>query len=806
MRVLKFGGTSVKNAKSIKEVIAIIKKNNNQIIVVSALGGITNLLIKTAKKAETQNDYLPIFKKIKNRHLKTVKTLKLDINSILETKFKTLSEILRGVYLIGELTDKTLAKISSFGEDLSSLILHHSLLKEQISSHLLDANKIIKTKGDSYLNARIDIKNTTRKLKNETRNNKSSNYVIGGFIASNKTGEITTLGRGGSDYTAATLANIENADVLEIWTDVSGLFTANPKFVQQAKVIPEISYQEAMELSHFGAKVIYPPTIQPVLEKNIPTYIKNTFNPKDSGTRISTSVKNKNIATGISTINNISLITLEGSAMVGIPGFSSKLFTTLAENNINIKLITQASSEHSICIAIDTIDEPKARKAVNKAFELEILTKKVNPLLTENNLAIIALVGDNMKAHQGISGKMFMALGKNNVNIRAIAQGASEKNISAVIAEKNTKKALNSLHECFFETTYKTLNLFIIGVGNVGSIFLKQLQEQKKFLLEELHIKINIVALANSRKMVFNENGITLRNWKKELEKGRPNNLNDFFSTIKQFNLRNSIFIDNTANEKIPNFYTFCLSNSISVVASNKIACSDTYKKYLELKQTAKEYNTSFLYETNVGAGLPIIDTLKNLINSGDKITKIEAVLSGSLNFIFNTFNENTSFYSVVHQAKEEGYTEPDPRIDLSGKDVMRKILILARESSYPLEFDAIKNQSFLPKETLSAKNISDFMEKLQQKESFFQAMYASAKAKNKKLKYVAKFTPKETTVSLQEVAKNHPFYHIEGKDNMVLFYTKRYTEQPLIIKGAGAGAEVTASGIFADVIRLAKD
>jgi len=806
MRVLKFGGTSVKNAKSIKEVIAIIKKNNNQIIVVSALSGITNLLIKTAKKAEAQNDYLPILKKIKNRHLKVANNLKLDINSVLETKFNTLSEILRGVYLIGELTNKTLAKITSFGEDLSSLILHHSLLKEQISSHLLYANKIIKTKGDSFLHARIDIKNTTRKLKNEIHNNKSSNYVIGGFNASNKAGEITTLGRGGSDYTAATLANIENADVLEIWTDVSGLFTANPKLVQQAKVIPEISYQEAMELSHFGAKVIYPPTIQPVLEKNIPTYIKNTFNPKDSGTRISTSVKSKNIATGISTINNISLITLEGIAMVGIPGFSSKLFATLAENNINIKLITQASSEHSICIAIDTIDEPKARKVVNKAFELEILAKKVNPLLTENNLAIIALVGDNMKAHQGISGKMFMALGKNNINIRAIAQGASEKNISAVIAEKNTKKALNSLHECFFETTYKTLNLFIIGAGNVGSIFLKQLQEQKKFLLEELHLKINIIALANSRKMAFNENGIILHNWKKELEKGRPNNLNDFFSTIKQFNLRNSIFIDNTANEEIPNYYKFCLSNSISVVASNKIACSDTYKKYLELKQTAKEYNTSFLYETNVGAGLPIIDTLKNLINSGDKITKIEAVLSGSLNFIFNSFNENTSFYSVVHQAKEEGYTEPDPRIDLSGKDVMRKILILARESGYPLEFDAIKNQSFLPKETLSAKNISDFMEKLQQKEFFFQAMYASAKAKNKKLKYVAKFTPKKTTVSLQEVAKNHPFYNIEGKDNIVLFYTKRYTEQPLIIKGAGAGAEVTASGIFADVIRLAKD
>ena len=807
MRVLKFGGTSVKNAENILKVVSIINREQcDKIIVVSALGGITNLLIETAQKAKEQKEYQTVFEEIKKRHYTTVKDLELEINPILDVKFEALSAILKGIFLIGELTDKTLAKISSFGEDLSSVIIYHTLLNKQISSHLMDAKKIVKTEGDSFLNAKVSFKNTIPLVKKEIQKNDKNNYIIGGFIASNKNDETATLGRGGSDYTAAVLANIVDANILEIWTDVSGLYTANPKLVTQAKVIDEISYQEAMELSHFGAKVIYPPTIQPVLEKNIPIYIKNTFKPEDAGTRIASDVKNQNIATGISNINEISLITLEGNAMVGVPGFSSKLFYALAEKSINVKLITQASSEHSICIAIDTEDVEKAKKTIDKAFELEILTKKVNPLSVETNLSIIALVGDNMKAHQGISGKMFMALGKNNVNIRAIAQGASENNISVVIAEKNVKKALNSLHECFFETAYKTLNLFIIGVGNVGSIFLKQLQEQQDFLLKELRLKVNVIALANSRKMTFNETGISLSNWKNKLENGKKSDLNEFFNTIKQLNLRNSIFVDNTANENVPEFYKFCLSNSISVVASNKIACSDSYKKYLDLKQTAKEYNTSFLYETNVGAGLPVIDTLKNLISSGDKITKIQAVLSGSLNFIFNNFNEKISFYNVVEQAKEEGYTEPDPRIDLSGKDVMRKILILARESGYALEFEMIKNKSFLPEKARSAKTVSEFMEILKQEENYFQSLYTSAKAKNKKLKYVAEFTPENTKISLEEVGKNHPFYNIEGKDNIVLFYTQRYAEQPLIIKGAGAGAEVTASGIFADVIRLAKD
>ena len=808
MKVLKFGGTSVKNAENIlKAKNIVVNENKPVIVVVSALGGITNLLLETAEKAKNANpDYTNVLNQIKERHFTTSKELQLDIDQELDEKFKPLSAILKGVYLIGELTDKTIAKITSFGEDLSAFIFYKALKYSDIPTNLLDAKKLLKTEGNLFLNAKVNRKETVDLLQKSIPLDGKKINVIGGFIASNDKNETITLGRGGSDFTAAIIANALDANVLEIWTDVSGLYTANPKIVKQAKVIPEISYREAMELSHFGAKVIYPPTIQPVLEKNIPIYIKNTFQPKDTGTKITAKTDKSNIATGISNINNISLITLEGSAMVGIPGFSKRLFSCLASNDINVKLITQASSEHSICIGIDSDDAQKAKREVDKTFELEILTKKVKPLLVENALSIIALVGDNMKSHQGISGKMFQSLGKNNVNIRAIAQGASENNISAVIAEKDVKKALNSLHETFFENSYKTLNLFAVGVGNVGSIFLEQLKNQQTYLLEELGIKINLIGIANSKKMLFNSEGISLQNWKTALEKGETSDLESFFKTIKNRNLRNSIFVDNTANKYVTEFYKFCLSNSVSVVASNKIACSGSYQNYLDLKKTAKEYNTSFLFETNVGAGLPIIDTLKNLVSSGDKIQKIEAVLSGSLNFIFNNYNDKTTFYDVVKQAGTEGYTEPDPRIDLSGKDVMRKILILARESGYKMEMEDISNRSFLPKSALKAKDVPDFMEKLKKEENFFKEMYLQANKKGNKLKYVASFSPEKTEVGLQEVNKNHPFYNIEGKDNIVLFYTKRYNEQPLIIKGAGAGAAVTASGIFADVIRLAKD
>jgi aspartokinase/homoserine dehydrogenase 1 len=814
MKVLKFGGSSVATSENINKVINIVKEssfNDDVIIVVSALGGITDVLLETGKLACNGNDaYRSSIQIIEDRHIQVVRQLVPVSNQsvvlgMLKKMLNKLENILEGVFLINELSDKASDKIVSFGELLSSFIISEAMKHNELDAILKNAQELIIT-DENFSNASVNHKKTRVSIEKFFAKNKHAVVVVPGFVASTENGEVITLGRGGSDYSAAILAAATNASILEIWTDVSGMYTANPKFVRQAFPIKNISYQEAMELSHFGAKVLYPPTIQPVLEKEIPICIKNTFDAKADGTLITKVSSNVHPIKGISHIENMALITLEGSGMVGIPGFSKRLFEALSQEKINVSLITQASSEHSICIAINNVDADKAKNAIDTAFINEIAQHKVDPLIVELNNAIIALVGDNMKSHQGISGKMFSTLGKNNVNIRAIAQGASEKNISAVIAHKDIKKALNTLHSEFFENQTKQLNLFVVGVGNVGGKLIKQIKNQQDYLLENLKLQIRVIGMANSRKMLFNEDGIDLENWKFQLEIAESFDLNLFHDKVINLNYRNSIFVDNTANEAISNVYADYLKESVAVVTCNKIACSSNYTNYTKLKSLAREYQAPFLFETNVGAGLPIIDTLKNLIASGDKITKIQAVLSGSLNFIFNNFSEEKSFHEVVEQAGIEGYTEPDPRIDLSGVDVMRKILILARESGTILELNDIKNESFLPKSSLEAIRVTDFMETLKSEKRHFNQLRKNAIAKNCKLKYVAEFDKGNAQVGLKEIASDHSFYNLEGKDNIVLFYTERYSEQPLIIKGAGAGADVTASGLFADIIRIANN
>jgi aspartokinase/homoserine dehydrogenase 1 len=589
------------------------------------------------------------------------------------------------------------------------------------------------------------------------------------------------------------------------------MMTADPRWVANAKIIPSISYQEAMELSHFGAKVIYPPTIQPVLNKNIPVWIKNTFAKDEYGTVITNEAgSDGNIIRGISSINNIALLSLEGSGMVGVPGFSKRLFESLSNALINVILITQGSSEHSICVGVDAINADKAKQVIDVAFAGEIAIGRVEPLAVERDLSIVALVGDHMKSHPGISGKMFGALGKNGVNVRAIAQGSSERNISAVINTADVRKAINVLHEEFFETSYKQINIFIAGAGNVGSKLLRQLNQQQKFLRDHLRLQVRVVGIANSKKSVIKNEGIDLSGWEETLANGRTSDIDGFVSEIIDKNLRNSVFVDVTASEKVAAVYEQLLQKTVSVVACNKIACSASYARYKKLKELSNEFNASFLFETNVGAGLPVIGTLSDLLHSGDNVQSIEAVLSGTLNFVFNHYDGKRLFADVVRQAQDEGYTEPDPRLDLSGKDVMRKIMILAREAGEKIEMDDIANNSFMPESCMQG-SVENFYAEMKKHEEHFKKLFDAAQKENCKLKFVASYqnSPSnkgiKASVGLQHISPEQDLYHLYGKDNVVLFYTDRYKEQPLVVKGAGAGAEVTASGVFADIMRAAR-
>lgn len=813
MQVLKFGGTSVANAENIKKVVAIVKeavKKEKTVVVVSALGGVTDLLLGAASLAadgnETYKDKLAV---VEQRHLDAVKELipvatQSQLLSLVKKSCNEIEDFCNGIFLLRELTPRTKDRVASYGEWLSSQIITARFNIEMVQAEWKDARELIRT-NSSFTAAEVDFVISNKKVLGYFSSTPGDLFIVPGFIASDSNGITTTLGRGGSDYTAAIIAAAMDASVLEIWTDVSGMMTADPRLTNNAKIIPHISYQEAMELSHFGAKVIYPPTIQPVMGKGIPVWIKNTFSPEDEGTLIETTATgNADIVRGISSINNIALISLEGSGMIGIPGFSKRLFEALSNEKINVILITQSSSEHSITVGIDAAYAGKAKQATDAAFANEIALHKVEPLKVENELSIVALVGENMKNHTGISGRMFGAMGKNGVNIRAIAQGSSEKNISAVIATKDVKKAINVLHEEFFETTYKQVNLFIIGTGNVGSKLLQQLQQQFVFLQQHLRLQVKVTGLCNSRKMVLDEEGIDLSNWKERLDNGQLALLHQFAEEIISRNLRNAVFVDVTANADVADIYSKLLEKSISVVACNKVAASSAYSNYKKLKDLAREYNSQFLFETNVGAGLPIIATLNDLVHSGDRIHKIQAVLSGTLNFVFNNYDGEQKFSEVVRQAQKEGYTEPDPRLDLGGTDVMRKILILAREAGYQMDMEQVVNQSFMPEKCMQG-SVNNFYQAMLEEEEHFKKLLNKANEAGCKLKFVASLENGLASVGLQHINPEHDLYHLYGKDNVVLFYTDRYKDQPLVIKGAGAGAAVTASGVFADIIRAVR-
>ena len=820
MQVLKFGGSSVGTTDAISKVIAIVKarvQTKPIIVVVSAMSGVTDQLILLGQTAAQGNEaYQTMVQSLAQKHEDAVIALlptaqQASALSMVKALIQEIESHCATIFNEGVFSLRMQDCLMSYGEIVSSKIIAAAFEAEGIDQVWLDARSMIKT-NNAYSNALVDkiLTNQTIQEFFASTSNQHALYISPGFIASNAEGHTTTLGRGGSDYTGAIYAAAINASVLEIWTDVSGIMTADPRMVNNAKEIPRISYQEAMELSHFGAKIIYPPTILPVMHAHIPLWIKNTFEPEHPGTLIENEFsKDDNTIRGISSIKDICLLSLEGAGMVAIPGFAKRLFDALTKKQISILLITQSSSEHSISVGVSVQDTHLAKIAVDAEFEEEINAQLLEPLIIEKDLSIIAIVGAQMRNHPGISGKMFGVLGRNGINVSAIVQGSSEKNITAVIAAKDVRKAINVLHEAFFETTYKQVNVYMAGAGNVGGKLIDQIKKQVPFLQSTLRLQINIVGIANSKKQLINLEGIDLSHWRDQLAVAPTGNINDYVAAILEHNLRNSIFVDVTAHATVADCYAQLLSKAVSVVACNKIACSSPYAHYAKLKSLARNYNAAFLFETNVGASLPIIGTLNDLIRSGDKVNKIEAVLSGTLNFVFNNYNGTTSFAKVVKQAQDEGYTEPDPRLDLGGTDVMRKVMILAREAGHPLEMEGIENEAFLPASCFNG-SVADFYDEMEKQEAHFKKLYDAAAAAGCKLKFVAKFEidangQGAAKVGLQHIQPSSDFYHLYGKDNLVLFYSDRYPELPMVIKGAGAGADVTASGVFADIIRAAR-
>jgi aspartokinase/homoserine dehydrogenase 1 len=811
MKILKFGGSSVKTAERIQNIIRITQSEPQaRAVICSALAGITDELIVIAHLAlEKEDSYSKRLVDLIELHFQIAKNLltltqKPTINAYIQEMSRELTDLLKGIYLIGELSPRSLDYILSFGERLSSSLITECFKASGQEVEYLDARKLIIT-DHQYGAAQVDFEASNALIESYFESHPSL-QIITGFIGATPEGITTTIGRGGSDYTASIFAAALSADELEIWTDVDGVMTADPRKVGKAYSIKNLSYEEAMEMSHFGAKVIYAPTMIPVLRKNIPLRIRNTFNPDYVGTHIGHQVnQGKETVKGLASIDNVALLNLKGSGMVGISGISARLFGALAAEQINVILISQASSEHSICFAVKPSDAKIAKATLEEAFDSEFKQGLLDAVELFEEMAIIAAVGENMRHSVGIAGKFFTALGRNGISITAIAQGSSELNISVVIKKQDEAKALRVLHQAFFLSEIKTLHLFVVGIGLIGKAFLRQLKAQQAHLLQSYNLDIRLVGISNSRKHYFLEDGLSPTEWETYLEKSPEEaNIQEFVKKMEEMNLINSIYIDNTANAEVAQMYEQVLKSSISIVTPNKIASSSSYAQYLLLKQKAKRHGVLFLYETNVGAALPVISTLRDLIDSGDQILRIEAVLSGTLSFIFNSFDGKKPFSEVVKEAKALGYTEPDPREDLNGSDVGRKILILGREAGFPLEFEDVKIKGFLPQSCVEAASVDDFFVALAQSDDYFMEMLQAAQKEGKVLRYIAKFEQGKVEVGLHSVDSEHPFYSLSGSDNILAFTTLRYPERPLVVKGSGAGAEVTAAGVLADMIRVA--
>ena len=816
MNILKFGGTSVGSVESISALLQILESENKKaeksVIVLSAMSGVTNLLTAMAEKAALGQDYSDELKVIEQRHFDVVRALlpasvQNPVLTKLKLYFNELEELLQAIYNLKELSLQAKDLVLSYGERCSTFMVSQ-IAKQQIpNAEFADAVQFIKT-DSNFGQAKVNLTLTEFLIKDFYQASAGKMLFVTGFIASNDANRVTTLGRGGSDYTAAILGSALNASEIQIWTDVNGMMTADPRMVKKAFSLPELSYIEAMELSYFGAKVIYPPTMTPAFLKKIPIVIKNTFDTDFEGTYIRHGAKPSALPIkGISSIDEISIINLAGSGMVGKAGFSGRLFSLLSRKQINVILITQSSSEHSITFAVKPAEAVKAVNLIAKEFDLELQAKKLDQPEIEEGLAVLAIVGENMKRTPGISGKLFNALGRNGVNVRAIAQGSSEYNISVILDRPDLSKAVNAVHDAFYTDLNKTLHVFCLGTGNISQTLFKQLQLQMSFLAKNNDLQVKVMGISNTRKMLVSPVEIDLNNWESTLnENGEQANLMEFVAQMKALNLPNCVFVDNTASPAPIPFYQTVFEASISVVTCNKIGNSASFDQYETFKNTARKFGVDFYYETNVGAGLPIIRTLKDLMMSGDKVAKIEAILSGTISYIFNNFKGDAGFYETVKEAQDLGYTEPDPRDDLNGKDFMRKMLILARDAGYTLEAEDVKIDNILPEACLNASTVKDFYAELKANAAYFEELKNKAVNEGKVLRYIGKLEDGKVEISLQMVDDSHPFYMLSGSDNIISFTTDRYNNRPLVIKGPGAGAEVTAAGVFADIINVGSE